>query len=80
MRIYKDEIRLTEVICNCCGRGLKVEDGMLKEGCFHVDYVFDYFSKRDGERDIFDLCEDCYEKMTGDFKLPVTSTEVTEYL
>jgi len=80
MRIYKDEIRLTEVICNCCGKSLKVEDEILKEGCFHVDYIFDYFSERDGERDIFDMCESCYEKMVKDFKIPVTTAEVTEYL
>ena len=37
MRIYGEdkEHELTAVICNACGKKLKVEKGILKEGCFH---------------------------------------------
>lgn len=82
MRRYEDvqETELRSVQCNLCGRLLRVEDHILKEGCFQVNYRFDYFSKRDGQVEKFDLCEDCYDKMTHNFILPVESEEFKEYL
>ena len=80
MRIYKDEYKkeLMEVVCNQCGRRLKVENGILKEGCFTGDNVFGYFSRKDGIRQQFDLCEECYDAMTEAFLLPVSETEENE--
>lgn len=75
-----EENRLQRVVCNCCGRELKVENGYLKEGCISVDHTFGYFSRKDGIRHRFDLCEDCYEKMTGQFALPVEESEENELL
>lgn len=82
MRRLEDgrERRLQKVICNRCGRELKVEGGILKEGCFSVDYRFGYFSKKDGTRNRFDLCEECYEKMISQFRIPVEIEEDTELL
>lgn len=42
MRIYGEdkEHELTAVICNACGKKLKVEKGILKEGCFHGEDRF----------------------------------------
>lgn len=82
MRKYQvgQERILTQVLCNQCGRELKVEDGYLKEGCFTADTVFGYFTKKDGNRHHFDLCEDCYDKMTARFKVPVQIDEETELL
>lgn len=71
---------LEKVVCNCCGRELAVEDGYLKEGCFEGRQVFGYFSKRDGLRHSFDLCEECYEKWIGSFVIPVEEEEVSELL
>ena len=39
---------LSKVVCNGCGRELKVENGILKEGCFEGKQVFGYFSSMDG--------------------------------
>ena len=50
----------------------------MKEGCFTVDYTFGYFSRKDGTRHRFDLCEDCYDKMIGQFEIPVEEDEETE--
>ena len=82
MRKYRigQEQKLVQVVCNQCGRELMVEGGYLKEGCFEADTVFGYFSKKDGKRHLFDLCESCYDKMTAQFTVPVNVQEETEIL
>lgn len=82
MRKYVDENgqELSEVICNGCGRSLKVVNGILKEGCFNGDHVFGYFSSRDGMRHRFELCEECYRKMIENFKIPVEESDEKELL
>lgn len=82
MRRFEDETsgQLARVICNQCGKELKLEDGYLKEGCFTADVVFGYFSKKDGTRHRFDLCEECYDKMVGQFQIPVEESEALELL
>lgn len=82
MRKYDmtSEPRLEQVFCNQCGRKLKVENGLLKEGCFSPGAVFGYFSKRDGKIHHFDLCEDCYDRMIEQFSIPVEETETIELL
>lgn len=80
MRTYQDEsrIKLKEVVCNRCGKMLKVENGMIKEGCFSADTIFGYFSEKDGLRHRFDLCEACYDALLADFSIPVSETEEKE--
>lgn len=82
MRKYLDkkEKELCSVICNGCGKELLVEKGMLKEGCFQVNTVFGYFSKKDGQIHSFDLCEECYDDMTSKFRIPVEQKEAMELL
>lgn len=82
MRQYDDgtEKKLVKMICNCCGRELVVENGILKEGCFHAEDTFGYFSSNDGSREEFDLCEECYHKITSEFQLPAARTEMVELL
>lgn len=76
----EESMELQEVICNRCGRKMRVERGILKEGCFHADYAFGYFSKRDGIRHKFELCEDCYDKMIAEFAIPVEESPEQELL
>ena len=82
MREYENgtEAKLMKVVCNKCGRTLKVEDGYLKEGCFHGRVTFGYFSRRDGITHQFDLCEECYDAMTAQFVVPVEVNPETEML
>lgn len=82
MRRYDTETdrQLEQVVCNQCKKELKVENGYLKEGCFSADYCFGYFSKRDGMRHRFDLCEDCYNKMVAGFQIPVEEVPENELL
>lgn len=80
MRKYENtnQIQPAKVFCNRCGRELKQEQGMIKEGCFHAETVFGYFSRRDGVRHSFDLCEDCYDALVAGFVIPVEETEEKE--
>ena len=84
MREYKErelqESQLAKVFCNQCGRELVVQDGILKEGCFSVDYPFDYFSNKDGYIYSLDLCEECFDKWIKGFQNPAQITEMKEFL
>ena len=64
MRRYQKQTgELKQVICNCCGRELNVEQGILKEGACHLEPGWGYFSGKDMEKHSFDLCEACYDKI-----------------
>lgn len=80
MRNYKNESELEAVVCNKCKKNLKIENGILKEGCFHVDFSFGYFSQKDGQKHSFDLCEACYDEWIAAFELPVTIQDERELL
>lgn len=67
-----------KVICNQCRKELESNGKYLTEGCFAVDYAFGYFSRKDGTRHRFDLCEDCYDRMVEQFAIPVEEDEETE--
>ena len=72
--------KLTQIICNACGRELKVEKEIIREGYFTADVRFGYFSRKDGMRHAFDLCEDCYEKLLEHFAVPAQTWDRTELL
>lgn len=82
MRSYFDNEtkELKMVVCNQCKKELKVKNGLLMEGCFHGKIAFGYFSNKDGIRHSFDLCEECYDKMTRGFAIPVEEEELSELL
>ena len=82
MRSYEkqSENKLEKVICNRCGREMKVVGGILQEGVFEASVLWGYFSDRDGERHSFDLCEECYDKLIEGFAVEVTKEEVQELL
>ncbi|MCI8947612.1 MAG: hypothetical protein HFI91_11270 [Lachnospiraceae bacterium] len=71
---------LTDVICNCCGRKITTENGIVKEGCVSLEIPFGFFSEKDGEIHCFDLCEFCYDRMIADFQIPVEIQEATELI
>lgn len=82
MRKYneKNSMELEVMKCNKCGKEVKVENGIVKEGVFSVEYNWGYFSKRDGEKHIFDLCEKCYEKMVEELAIKIDVKENVELL
>ncbi|MCD8241314.1 MAG: hypothetical protein LUD73_02630, partial [Lachnospiraceae bacterium] len=62
---------LNKIVCNRCGRKLKLENGVPHEGVFHGEVLWGYFSEKEGERDSGVLCEDCYGMIVEGFALPV---------
>ncbi len=82
MRQYLEENKRTlkYIVCNQCGRELKLENGIVQEGVYSGEARWGYFSRKDGERHSFDLCEECYGRLTGGFLIPVTVEDETEFL
>ncbi|MDE6313708.1 MAG: hypothetical protein K2M46_08855 [Lachnospiraceae bacterium] len=72
------EKNLVNIWCNCCGKELKLENEIVKEGVFSGDINWSFFSGKDGEHHSFDLCENCYDRIVKEFKLPVSVRENTE--
>lgn len=72
--------KLTQVRCNGCGRELKLEKEIIREGYFTAEARFGYFSRKDGTRHRFDLCEDCYDQWIHTFAIPVEEVPETELL
>lgn len=80
MRFYQDKEKeiLERVLCNCCGRELKMTGRHVAEGVLHVCKDWGFFSTKDLKRHEFDVCEECYDKMILEFRIPVTESEVLE--
>lgn len=71
---------IVPIICNSCGKSLEMENGILREDAFEAVKEWGYFSKRDTEVHHFNLCEECYEKLTAEFKIPVEVKKKLEIL
>ncbi len=80
MRKYRGNGQLAAVICNCCGKKMVVEEGIVREGIMMVDHMWDFFSEKDGEIHHWDLCESCYDLMTGQFVLAPDVEEQVEFI
>ena len=52
----------------------------MREGGARFEIAWDYFSEKDGERHSFDLCEECYDELVNQFRIPVEVEEQTELL
>lgn len=80
MRKYKSNGELETVICNCCGKKLIVEGGILREGAIAVDHAWDFFSEKDGEVHHWDLCEACYDHLLDTFRIGADVEEQVEFV
>ena len=67
MRQYRTEKKelneLDKIICNKCGKEIKVTRG--------VEKCWGYFSNKDNQEDRFELCEDCYDELVASFKFKI---------
>ena len=68
------------ILCNCCGRPLKSRNGLLMEDAFKAVKEWGYFSKKDLQVHSFTLCEECYDKITSLFQIPVTVSQKREVM
>lgn len=80
MRKYKSNGELETLICNGCGKKLVVERGIVREGVFSVDHTWDFFSEKDGEIHHWDLCEECYDAVTAQFRVEEEVEERVEFI
>lgn len=82
MREYKNtEARIvSRIVCNGCGKVIEVKCGMPMEGVLQVCQAWGYLSGKDGEVDHFDLCEECYDRITGQFRIPLKKTDSVEMI
>ena len=73
MRQYKmQETKETEkIICNNCGKEIVVKNGVADGDALSVEKRWGYFSNKDNEVHVFDLCEECYDKWIATFLIPV---------
>ena len=73
MRQFEEQTRkvkeVTSIVCNKCGRVIPVIEGVPQEDVLSVDKRGGYFSDKDNRMDHFDLCEACYDELTGSFKI-----------
>lgn len=69
-----------KIHCNCCGKEFQTKGDMFAEAVILVETDWGYFSGKDGEHHRFRLCEDCYDKITEDFAIPIEKTKQTELL
>ena len=72
MRQYKIEKKetgeLEKIVCNKCGKEIEVIRGVAQEDFLEVKKRWGYFSNKDNQEDVFDLCEDCYDEIVAGFK------------
>ncbi|MCI8718525.1 MAG: hypothetical protein K1W19_13350 [Lachnospiraceae bacterium] len=80
MRKYNTKNEIQKITCNMCKRELKIENGIVKEGVFGSEYLWNYFSDKDGQVHSFDLCESCYDKLMKQFKIRPEIKETTELI
>jgi len=80
MRKYKDNGQLETLICNCCGKKLVVEEGIVREGAISIDHEWDFFSEKDGEVHHWDLCEECYDQLISQFRIAPDVEEQVEFV
>ena len=73
MRQYKmQETKETEkIICNKCGKEIVVKNGVAEADALSVEKRWGYFSNKDNEVHVFDLCEECYDKWIATFLIPI---------
>ena len=67
--------RDNEIYCNKCGKRIGTEEDLTREEMLHVEKIWGYFSKKDGERHSFDLCEACYDAIIAEFEIPVAVSD-----
>lgn len=66
--------------CNSCGKELRMQNDIVLEGAISSNIKWEYFSEKDGQSHKFVLCESCYDKIIGDFKIPIEIVEEVELI
>lgn len=78
MRRY--EKQQLEIVCNKCGRQIKMQNDIPLEDVFHAQKTWGYFSGKDGVEQSWDLCETCYEQFVNGFAIPPQEAQAAEMI
>lgn len=76
----KKRMESSPLFCNLCGKSIKIENDIVMEDVLEVTKKWGYFSERDMEVHHFNLCEECYNKLISQFKIPVDIEDNIEAL
>lgn len=68
------------IYCNMCGKEVEVRNDIPMEDVLSVKKAWGYFSEQDGIQCEFDLCEECCQRLMGQFLIPAEVTEQKELL
>ena len=68
------------IVCNCCKKTVQEAGKIFQMEFLHVEKTWGYFSGKDGEKQEFDVCEECYDKWISSFQVPVQKQEITEFI
>ena len=66
--------------CNKCGKIIVTKNDVPLEDVLQIDKVWGYFSKKDGKRHRWNICESCYQNLIEEFAIPVEVADVTEFV
>lgn len=72
--VTNEEFVVDAVYCNMCGKQIKKikeSDHPIFADNLRIQKDWGYFSNKDGVTDEFNLCEECYDKLIKQFKIPI---------
>lgn len=73
MKKYKsvtiEKLDVDKVICNCCGKEIKIDKFGEIEDYITIKKSWGYNSNFDGEEHEIDICNDCYQKWIEKFEI-----------
>jgi len=64
-------MKTTTVTCNICGKEIDRGEHGYFDNFISVEKTWGYGTEFDGETHKFDICIDCYKKLTDGFEKPV---------
>lgn len=80
MKKYDKIMNREMIVCNCCGQVIAPYDDCRQTDFLSVRKAWGYFSKWDGCMHSFDICMDCYEKLSQAWVYPPETEGMTELL
>ena len=69
---------MAKIQCNQCGKIYEYETSIAQDEFLFIQKDWGYFSKKDGVRHQFVLCENCYDQWIQNFCIPVIESELKE--
>ena len=67
----QDNKKIESIVCNQCGREIPMMENRMTEGVCSIEQHWGYESNKDGECHLFDLCEECYDRLVATFAIPI---------